>query len=171
MIENQNLAYELMKKIEALLESSKLLVNLIKNEEVKRLSQLVEGMDATLVEFVEISASLKEQEPALNLQEASLSIQKSLALIWMNYDTKNETTKIVKKIKYELIPLIEEMRANFYFWACVYSNQGKMDHYYEQEIHKYYHNVYLEHAQKTGIYPYEISIVVVGYNKCESRVE
>ncbi len=167
MIENQELAYGLIEKMETLLEVSKMLADLIQNADVKGVSMLVENMEATLTEFVEVSDSLKKEEEAINLYEASLSIQKSLALIWSDYSKKNKIEQVIKKIKYEMIPLIEEMRANFYFWGCIYPDQKKMDHYYQKEIYEHYHNTYLEYAQATGIYPYEVSIIVVGYNKLD----
>lgn len=167
MFKNQELAQEIMGKNETLLKASEELMLFIETADFQNGSKAVDSMNAMLTELITVSNTLKKCEPILNLSQALLSIQKSLILIWADCRKKNGVTRAVKKIKYELTPLIEEMCADFYFWACVYPDQEKMDRYYKEEIHQWYRNSYLESAEKTGTYLYEVSIVVVGYNKLD----
>lgn len=167
MLDNQGLAQEIMNKSEILLKTSEELSLFMKRADFQSSSGAVEGMGAMLTDLIKMSSTLIKENPELNLPKALLSIQKSLILLWDDYRRGNDPSKSIRKIEYELIPLIQEMRAEFYFWACVYPDREKMDRYYKEEINQWYRNAYLESAEKTGEYPYEVSIVVVGYNKLD----
>lgn len=73
----------------------------------------------------------------------------------------------LKKIRFELIPLVENMRMDFHYYTWVYYDDERREAYPDNEMKVYFRNSYLEEAQRTGMYKYDLSIVVIGYNKLE----
>lgn len=73
----------------------------------------------------------------------------------------------LKKIRYELIPLTENMRMDFHYYTWIYYDEEKRDAYPKGEMKKYFRNPYMEEAKRTGKYKYDVSIVIIGYNKLE----
>lgn len=167
MIEDQGLAKQLLDTIEALLKTSAQLGRSMEKNDLVQVATALKDMSMMLSNLLQAKDVLKKEVSDLRFSQALLSIQRSLLLLTTSFYEKKESSKAIRKIEYELIPLIEEMRADFYFWGCVYPDREKMEHYYQKEMGQYYRNVYLERAEKTGTYPYEVSIVVLGYNKLD----
>ena len=80
---------------------------------------------------------------------------------------KNQKNYIVKKIQFELIPVLEEAYQQFYFWTYVYSYPDREKKYYEEEIYELSSNHYTNESIKTGKYKYDVSFVIMAYNKLE----
>jgi GT2 family glycosyltransferase len=72
-----------------------------------------------------------------------------------------------RKLEFELFPMLQDIYAQFYFWACVYPDAEKTRNYNENEVPRLYGNAYIAEAVKSGRYKYEVSIVVIGYNKLD----
>ncbi len=71
-----------------------------------------------------------------------------------------------KKLQYECIPLLENMRMDFYYNAWVkFCKDEKEKKIYYDKLYDYFHNPYIEAAQITGEYKYDLTILVVAYNE------
>ena len=59
------------------------------------------------------------------------------------------------------------MYLQLYFWCSVYPDKKRIHEYYNNELISLCHNKYIDEAEKNGVYKYDLSIIVVGYNKLE----
>lgn len=75
--------------------------------------------------------------------------------------------RAVKKLEFELLPLLENMRMDFYYYCIIADDKEKKKHFWEKEYAIYYRNRYLEEAKKTGKHKYDLSIQILSYNKLE----
>lgn len=68
------------------------------------------------------------------------------------------------KLRYECIPMLEEMRMQFFYhaWIKDRNNKGQTDY---SKIDNLFHNPYIEQAKKTGEYKYDLTVVVLAYNE------
>lgn len=80
---------------------------------------------------------------------------------------KQDVDKMYKKLEFELLPLLENLRLNFYYYNWIGEDENKRKEFFQNEAYYYYNNRYLEKAKNIGRYKYELSIVVVAYNKLE----
>lgn len=165
MIKNQEFAGQLLEMMDTLLAASEQIYCYISDGNSGLYTQLSNDMYQMIVGIENIAEDLKEEESALNLPAAIASIRASLVRV--SYYQEKDASKALQKIEYELIPLIEEMRGNFYFWGCVYPDKEKMQQYYDCDIFRYFRNYYIEEAEKTGEYKYELSVAVIAYNKID----
>ncbi|WP_367568443.1 glycosyltransferase [Lacrimispora sp.] len=163
MVKDQAMAEEILKMMDTALECSESLMDFLN----KKRYQVFLRVSLDLVDLIgairNVSKTLKKEENNLNILEASESVYCSLQRI-REYADQNPL-KAKHKIEYELIPLIEEMRMMFYFWGICYPNPEKVKKYYSEDIHFYSRNQYVEEAEKMGNYKYDLSILVMAYNK------
>jgi len=80
---------------------------------------------------------------------------------------RNNDDKALSKIEFEFMPLLQDAYMQIYFWGCVYPDSNRMSNYYRNEKKILNTNVYIEEAEKSGLYKYELSIIVVAYNKLD----
>lgn len=120
----------------------------------------------SIYDYLEIvGEEIKLEGDGLNLIEAARSIKYSIHRIEQRY--QSDVPWCLKKIEFELLPLIEDMRMRFYFWGCIYPDKNKIKQYYECEREKYNKNYYIQEAEKNGEYKYDLSISVIAFNKLE----
>lgn len=165
MIKNQEFAGQLLEMMESLLAAAEQIYSCICEGNSDLYTQLSDDMYNMIVGIQAVADDLKEEENGLILPAAIASVRASL--VRASYFQEKDPAIALQKIEYELIPLIEEMRGNFYFWSCVYPDKEKLEQYYKQDIFRYFRNYYTEEAEKTGEYKYEMSVVVIAYNKIE----
>lgn len=77
-----------------------------------------------------------------------------------------EEEKAAKKLEFELLPLLENLRLQFFYTQCLEDEEARKK-FWEKDYRRFYKNRYVEKAEKTGKYKYDLSIIVVGYNKLE----
>ena len=107
----------------------------------------------------------EEEHDISNFEQEILSVLASLENVRKLKDMDKEYA--LKKVRFELIPLVENMRMDFHYYTWVYNDDERRETYPDSEMKEYFRNPYLEEAQRTGKYKYDISIVVIGYNKLE----
>jgi len=165
MIKNQELAGQILDMMETALEASVQMQKYLGEGQILEFRRLGKDLCLFIKQIYDISDALKEEESGLNLPAASKSVMVSAERI---IDiAQRDPTKAIHKIEFELIPLIEEMRIHFYYWGTVYPDKEKIRQYRKHDIYMLTENRYQEEAERTGNYKYEMSIVVVGYNKLE----
>ncbi len=165
MLKNQEMASQILDMIETALEASVLMTEYLENGKKQEAMQTGNALCRFVGEIYNVSGKLKEEESALNLPAASKSVEISAGRIVEI--AKEDSFKACHKIEFELIPLLEEMRINFYYWGMVYPDEDKMKLYREHEMAFLAKNHYQEEAERSGKYKYELSIAVRAYNKLE----
>lgn len=105
------------------------------------------------------------ENPEIKLSDAIESVIASLEQIY-KYSGRNIPLAL-HKIEFELIPFIDSMYAEYYFWTCIFPHREKWEDYYKNEMPELYANKYIEKSIDEGKYKYDLSILVVGYNKLE----
>lgn len=73
----------------------------------------------------------------------------------------------LKKIEFELLPLLQEAYGNYYFYQYVADHPEKLEEYYTIDKNRLFSNTYVDEAIQTGKFKYELSICVTGYNKLD----
>lgn len=165
MIENINLANQILEIMDTSLECTDILLQYLESGDLSLFFSISDDLYHLLDSIRDISTELKKEESALNLPEASISVLASLSRI-MKLTTK-DTNEAKKKIEFELIPLIEDMRMRFYFWGMCYPDKEKINHYYKNDICRLNQNKYISQSEKNNNYKYEVSFLVWAYNKLD----
>lgn len=164
MINDQEIAHRLLNMIDTAHECANILIQLLAQQDVRTFKVVLNDLISLINSIQDISPSLKKQENALNLPEASVSVHDSL--IRINILSGEFPEKAMHKLEFELIPLLEDMRAKFYFWGVCFPDPKRLKKYYEEDIYCYNQNQYVKHAEELGgVYKYDLSIFVVAYNK------
>lgn len=165
MIKNQELANQVLEMMNTALEASEEMMNYLNQGQMQEFEEVSEGLCLMLQSICNIADGLKEEESALNLPAASKSVLVSAMRV--RKIAKEDVARACHKIEFELIPLTEEMRINFFYWGTVYPDEAKMKKYEEEDIYWLARNKYIEEAEKTGKYKYDVSITVLAYNKLD----
>lgn len=71
------------------------------------------------------------------------------------------------KIEFELLALLQEAYQNFYFFQYVKENPALLPDYYEKDLKLLGSNAYIDESIERGSFKYEVSIIVLAYNKLE----
>ncbi len=78
------------------------------------------------------------------------------------------TAYAYRKLQYECIPMLENMRMDFYFHAWVRPCRDKeQKRKFYNELYGYFSNPYIERARQTGEYKYDMTIFVMAYNELD----
>lgn len=94
-----------------------------------------------------------------------VSVKVSMERVRELAQSKDE--KMNMKLEYELLPLAENLRLFFYYYNWVYPDKDKMQKFFEEEVSYYYRNRYMQKAKKEKCYKYDLSILVIAYNKLD----
>lgn len=161
----EELKEQIWEMINTAVEAAGLLLTYAETGKKEMFANICDGLQEMLTVIVGVAEQVKECVPVVSLPAMSISSQVSLMRIQKYFNENPE--KAVQKIRFEFIPLIEEMRMDYYYWVMVYPNKDAIRKYYEEDIYTYFRNPYLEEAEKTGVYKYDVSIVVIAFNKLE----
>lgn len=165
MYKNQIIVNQILEMIDTLFEASQYLCQLVKNKNYVEFEEVSSEMNNMLNVIYRTFYDIKKDEDIVNVDLICESIMFSLNRIRMF--SRSRSNKIENKVEFELIPLLQEMYLQVYFWGKVYGDKKRMDQYYKNEMLSMCVNQYIEEAEKVGKYKYELSIVVIAYNKLE----
>lgn len=164
MVKNENSAGQILEMVGTLNQAAVQLHDMIVNnkEDSKDFIQLM----LTMLSKMEAPlGQLAEEEPVLMSGFMCRNVRSSLLNIVILKETEPE--RACRKIEFELIPLINELYVDLYFWGFCYPDQKKMWNYYRSEMPQLCPLPYVENSEQEGTYQYEVSIVVVAYNKLD----
>lgn len=164
MIQNQELAQQLFEMLNTGIEAAEYMQQLLEVQKLDIFMQMGEDL-YLLVKSLQETANELQEEDMWNFPAATQSIIVSLVRI-LKY-AKESPLKAVQKIEFELVPLLEELRVTFYYWGMVYPDKKRMEQYFRQDIYALSENRYQAEAARTGNYKYELSIIVIAYNKLD----
>lgn len=166
MIKNQSIVKQILEMNDTLIETAEYLYKIAKEHDFTAFENISTDMHDLINSIYNIIINIKNEENALiSMDIACESVQDSLNRIIMFSKTRSQ--KLFEKIEFELIPFLQEMYLQLYFWGCIYPDIEKMKYYYNNEMKKLSSNKYINESEKKGKYKYELSIVVIGYNKLE----
>ena len=127
--------------------------------------ELAANLDIILDNLAKDAEEQDREVPGLRLGKAAVSVHASLMRI-CRYSFYNIPLAI-HKTEFELIPFVNDMYAEYYFWTCVYPFREKWEDYYKNEMPLLMGNPYMVQAKEDGVYKYDLSICVLAYNKLE----
>lgn len=165
MIRNQNIARQILAMIDTLIDAAKYTYSLADDNKYIEFEKILNDMIIMLQSIYNTTFYMKKEENMGDISLACESIINSInRIIQRSY---SRSTKVLSKIEFELIPLMEEIRLNFYFWGIAYQDKELMKDYYENKMISLSANKYIDEAEKTGKYKYDLSIIITGYNKLD----
>lgn len=124
------------------------------------------AMLKNLLETIRQSAMpFQEKMSAIKLPLACQSMQLTLEAICISWQKDGRKCKM--KLQFELIPAMENAYMEFYFWAYVHTHADREKAYYTEELPELAGNIYINQAVGTGRYKYDVSFLVLAYNKLE----
>lgn len=165
MLKDQTLAEQVYNSINTAVEAENELLKYASENNIPLFSEVSDLLYVMLDKISGISGILVKEEPALSLDKAIASVIDSLNRIISLM--KSDRERALKKIEYELIPLTEECRINFYFWGIVSGDKEKEEKYLNEDIYELARNKYIENSVRTGEWKYDLSITVLAYNKLD----
>ena len=165
MIKNQALAEQVLTIMNTMIGVVEELQSALENDKMEEFSEKGIVLFQVVKSIEGVADSLKKEEDGLNLPQAIASVKYSLARILKLGQKDVATAK--RKLEFELLPLIQEMRSSFYFWGMVYPDEERKQNYYLYDIHIIGGNDYTKKSMSENKYKYDLSIIVLAYNKIE----
>lgn len=159
-----------MKQAELILEDIRKIIIVLEKLVNKTPQEIVNKLEEENIEhrIQKIENYYKESEFVKQYQNAEaeiLSVKASFnRVIEM---ARCNHPKMFIKLEFELIPLTKNLRLDFYYFNWIYPDKEKMKNFFDKEVSSYYYSPYVERAKKTGNYKYDLSIIVLAYNKLE----
>lgn len=166
MQETLEIFTQVREMIDTGIEAADTMLSYLQVENMEMFEQLSSDLLYLCITLEEASENLKKMNNRINLPVAMKSVHASLSRI-CEY-AKSNPRKAEQKMEFELIPLMQEMAHNFYFFGCLNPEPDERKKIIENaDEYPYLGNKYIEEAERTGSYKYDISIVVLAYNNLE----
>jgi hypothetical protein len=163
MLQDQNLAQEIDGALALAQEAATELLQAVKEGDLSGAQGMLVDLEALLSMLERTGVQLAQMDAAFTLDICMESALDSL--LRLTRLLSSDPQRALRKIEFELIPLIREARMQFYYWGCVAPDPRRIAHYYEHERAPLAANPYIDEAMVTGKYKYELSIVIFAYNK------
>lgn len=161
---DENIICEIIKSIDTAIEATVEIYNYISENKHSEAKELVSEL-YTLIKSINNYYLPKEGED-ITYNKICESILYSIRKI--NIYLKTRSNKLLNKIEFELLPLIEELKLEAYKYKVInYGKEEEKIKFFEEDIKELCYNKYVEESEKSGQYKYDLSIMVVGYNKLD----
>lgn len=125
------------------------------------LEPFAETMEQLLFSMQAHLDRLHQEDPNLMAHLICRNVVDSLNRLLPSAGT--DSGKACRKIRFELLPLIEELYVDLRFWGFCYPDRDRVWEYYRDEMPE----LCPLPAPEDGRYRYEVSVVIVAYNKVE----
>lgn len=112
-----------------------------------------------------VSRQIDSEQPQITMYNFCRTIECSLLRVLAfrrNYAMKCE---------FELLPVLQELRMYFYYWGMVFPDQEKIGQYRREMLPKLAANRYIDQAEESGHYKYDLSIMILAYNHLEDATK
>lgn len=163
MLKDEKAALERLEQIQMLRQKAKELSQ-DRVTSGQQWDELVAAMKGMLADMQPILQGFAAEEPALMSHLICQNVFASLENLQQL--KKDNSPRLPDKIQYELLPLIEELYVDLLFWGTCYPSREKMQAYYQGQMRELCPLAH-EKAKEKGSYRYEVSVIVVAYNKLE----
>lgn len=161
---DETIVKQILNMLSTLQEACQSLYDSARQENHTLFTRLYQDMREALSQFVRI-AKKSDSQGAKKLDACCSSCLFSLIRIYSYFGKK--TALCLKKIEFELLPLLQEAYLQFYIYEVLATHPERIPFYEAEEIRTLCANTYLDEAIARGSYKYDLSIVVVAYNKLE----
>lgn len=94
-----------------------------------------------------------------------VNIESSFNLVVLLDKTNKKRSQ--QKIEFELVPLLKIFYISCYYFSLVYGDRDREDNFERNEYKKFISNHYIAESQKKGVYKYEATFMITGYNKLD----
>ena len=165
MLKDQELAQQILDSTTLAQQAVSGLIDVIKAEDYTLARTISNDLRELFTTLFRAGQQLSAEDKTVNLDNMCVNLLDSLNRL-SGFITSNRE-KALHKIEFELVPLLQSAHLHFYFWGRVYPDPQRMKHYYEHEKKLLAANSYIEEAEKSGKYKYELTITVIGYNKLD----
>lgn len=136
------------------------------NNRSKDFARAYEDIRAGLSTLIRIANSIQNKsEGVKKLEYGCKSSLASLVAIYSYYEKRREYC--IRKIEFELLPLLQEVYLQFYIYEYLAKHQDELEEYKNTKRSMLCGNFYIDEAIQQRSYKYDISIVVLAYNKLE----
>lgn len=162
--EQENRALQILDSVATAKEASLFLLQNCEQNSVQ-VSEIFELLRELLDTVQQSSLCYQERLSAIKLPQACQSMRESLEVIRTSWP--QNIPKYKMKLQFELIPALENSYMEFYFWTYVYTHPDREKNYYKKEMPELASNVYINQAAETGQYKYDVSFMVLAYDKLE----
>ena len=160
MVTKIKLAKQILEMVETLRRAAFQLYDIIDDKKANY-NEFVQLMFEMLSKMTSPLQQLSIEEPAIMSPLMCKNVIASLLHVVALKETLPK--RACQKIEFELLPLINELYVDLYFWGLCYPDREKMWNYYRKEMPL----LCPLPSEENGTYRYEVSIVVVAYNKLE----
>jgi len=162
MFSNLNIAINCIELIQSTRNASRHALEMFRKYNFKLFETLMTDVEDAIVTIEEI---LKPFEMEL-IRTQVFNITKNIIFSIKNIEQRINLEDLDRAdliLEFEVIPLLAELKEEFYFFCFIYPDKKKMAFYYEEEFAKNHQNEYtLNNRLK-----YEVSIVVTAWNKLD----
>lgn len=166
MIKDQVLVKQILEMINTTIEAAEYLYNSFKNCNYNNFIQVANDIEDVINIIYNKIINIKKQENIIiKVDLACENANYSLSRIKNLFKSRSKNT--LDKIEFELIPILEDMYLQLYFFGSIYPDKKRIHEYYNNELISLCHNKYIDEAEKNGVYKYDLSIIVLAYNKLE----
>ncbi len=174
MLQDQEKARNIYSFMEGLLETVEAALDYMKNYDMPNSIELIAGFIAGEKSLEPLLSASQSELPSLHSMDLAKSCLFSAAKILdcLKYDFEYA----LKRTEFELLPLVEELLIDYYYWGMVYPDQTRLDAFYSDDIFSLANNRYIEASAQSDSYKYDLSICVIANNElsytkqCISRI-
>nr|WP_325185737.1 glycosyltransferase [uncultured Oscillibacter sp.] len=111
------------------------------------------------------SVEMAETDGNKKLHPVCESVLDSIRRIKTLYEA--DRMSCLSKIEFELLPLLQQGYAMYYFFQYLVNHPEHLSEYYTKEKNLLFKNEYIDEALERGSFKYEVSIFVQAYNKLD----
>jgi len=162
MAVNQELAAELVAILESARKDAKYALECLKMGNIEMFARIMADVQNVICtankNLVTVFSQLSLSQ-CFNISENILNSIGNMADRILNGD--NRRGEII--LEFEIIPLLDELKEDVYFFALIHPDKQRMDKYYKEEFALNHQNEYIRDARVK----YDVSLVVVAWNKLE----
>ncbi|MBP1560060.1 MAG: glycosyltransferase family 2 protein [Oscillospiraceae bacterium] len=164
--EQDEITLQILTSLQTAYEATDILLNEIKNnKDWSQFDTLTSTLNQLITVIMDASEPYHKKYDFITLPITCRCMLHTLSKIISA--RSSDLKKCFGKLEFELVPAIEEAYQQFYFWTCVYSYPEREKEYYNQEIYELSSNKYTNASVKSGQFKYDLSIMVLAYNKLE----
>lgn len=159
------LTLQILETIQTMQEVCPHLYHSLETDNYALFSRLYQDMRQGLAGLIRIALDHKGNQGVQKLEDGGKSCLASLIRIYSDYH--KQKVRCLQKIEFELLPLLQELYLQFYYFCYLFFHQKKMEEYHQRDIRELCGNSYIDEAIQCGHYKYDLSIAVLAYNKIE----
>lgn len=156
------LAYEVLNMLQTIQEAAEYMRVTYEEDNLQECKIIRSDIIAGLFALQSICKQFVPQESPIRLYDACKCALESIGRIDTELMEHNRPLAS-RKMEFELIPIVETMTLQFYYWGIVFEYPEKRDEF-KNYLFETGLNRYVPEAEKSGQYKYDLTIAVTAYN-------